>query len=496
MAPPGLNRTIILSLGLLALCGCSGEPADQPTVQDETVAVGRGPLRIVLREGGTVEAADSVIIRNLAYGKRPIIELVPEGSIVTPGQIVCRLESKDLEEAEVEYQRAADEARSALRQAQQTHAIREKQNLEELEKARTRVALARSARKAYSEGTVPFERRQLRSTLMLAREDLERALANHESARRLFALDIVPKTNVEAEGLGARKATERLAVAERSLTHFETFTRKEEIKKLEADLAVAEISFERIQQECASRIAQTQELVETRSENLADRMEILRRVQRHIANCTVHSPAAGMVVYARRRGWSKEYPISLGKWMRQDEPLLLIPNLSDMTVELDVHESQIENVVPGLPVSVTVDAFANQRLTAEVKYVAPVPSSESSWHNPDYRAYRVDIALLRTIDGVRPGMHAEIEILVRDDRDVLQIPIESVVQSGPRSFVYLPGDDGVELREIEAGDHTESVVEVLAGLTEGDEIFQRPPADAPAPPEARDRPFLPAATEN
>ena len=489
--------TALCALALVGLAACTdADDAPGRSPQGETVEVRRAPFRVVVREGGTLESANSIVIRNEAYGKRPIIELVAEGSYVEVGQVVCRLESQDLEEAEIKYQRRADSAASAFRQAEQHHAIQQKRNLEQIGKAEATLALAMQAYSAYVNGTLPLERKRLASELTIAREERERAKTTHEASQRLFDRDILPKARLQADALGAKKAMERMAIAEESLIHFEEFVHKDELKKLQAACDVADITLQRVQQQCNSELAQALDALDTCRKNLDDQLEILGKVQRHVANCTVRSPAEGLIVYARRRGRDKEYPISLGRWMRQREPLLIIPSLDEMTVQLDIHESQVENVVKGLPATVTIDAFPKTSVPGTVDYVAPVPSTTSSWMNPDYKIYQTDITLAHTVNGARPGMHCEVSILISDEQDVLQVPIVSVLQSGPRSFVCIPTGEMVELREIEVGAINETAAEVMSGLTEGERIFLEPPASAPAPPEAASRPFLPATEDD
>lgn len=485
------------TLGLL-LAACAD--AEETTTQEAaTVAVRRGPLRLVVREGGTLVSPNPVVIKTHAYKKREIIELVDEGSYVTKGQVVCRLQSDDLEDALVKYERRVDRARSNLRQAEENYAIRQKLNLEALKAAETKLLLAQRAHDAYLEGTMPLERKRLESALTVAREELKRAETEHEASKRLHAREIIPQTQLEADELGRKKALERVVIAEGNLSHFNDFASRDEVKRLRSTLDVATIAHERTKQECRSQLAQVRDLLETRQKNLANELEIHGKVVKHIGYCTIRSPADGLIVYARRRGWDKEEPISLGRWVWQGETLLRIPDLSTMAVELDIHESQVKRITKGQRATVSVDALPGQSFPGTVKRVAPVPSSKSSWMNPDLKVYEADVALDHAVDGIRPGMHADVEILISDEQDVLQIPVEAVLQSGAQSYVYVAGGSTPELRQIGVGPNNQRAVEVVQGLQEGERVYLAPPQGAPPIPGPEARAFLRPAgamTEN
>ena len=446
-----------------------------------------------MREGGTIEAERSVVMRSRVEGKNSIIELVPEGTYVTEGQVVCRLESGELEEEVLEQEIRVDKALSVHAQARENHAIQGKLNLEALTGGKTKLELAQRAYEAYRNGQLPLERKKLESGLTVSREELKRALTEFEASQRLFDRQIIPKTQLEADELGHKKAVERVGIAEKNLAHFNAFTSNDELQKLLSAFEVATIAHTRVTQQCNSEMAQVQDLIETATKNLALEQEQFNKLKQMLKDCTIESRASGLIVYARRRGWDKEEPIKLGRRVYERERLLLIPDLSSMVVQFNIHESSVKRVAKGQPVSITIDALPGERFVGRVQRVALVPSSKSSWMNPDLKVYEADVVLDHVVDGARPGMHAQVDILVADYQAVLQIPVQCVFQGGARSFVYLESGSGVELREIGVGVNNQSAVEVVSGLVEGDRVHLSVPEGAPPVPGPEPRPFLRAA---
>ncbi|MEE2713816.1 MAG: efflux RND transporter periplasmic adaptor subunit, partial [Planctomycetota bacterium] len=240
-----------------------------------------------------------------------------------------------------------------------------------------------------------------------------------------------------------------------------------------------------------SELAQIRDRIETANKNLKLEQEQFTKLKGMLDDCTIEAEASGLIVYARRRGWDKEEPIKLGRRVYERERLLLIPDLESMEVEFNIHESSVKRVAEGQQVWITVDALPGERFSGRVNRVALVPSSKSSWMNPDLKVYEADVKFDHMVDGIRPGMHAQVEILVANYESELLVPVECVFQSGARSFVYMEtGPDG-SLQEIQVGANNQRFVRVVSGLAEGDRIYLSAPEGAPPVPGPEPRPFLP-----
>ncbi len=484
-------------VGLALLCclsACADGSSEDATRNADLVAVKTGPLRISVREGGDLESGRPVIVRSEVEGRNAIIELVEEGSFVKVGDVVCQLDSAGLEKEIQSQELKVDGAKSDVKQSEEDLAIQQKQNLEAMKEAETKRILAKRAYEAYLNGTLPLERKKLESDLTVSKEELKRAETEAQASLRLFEKEIIPKTQLEADQLGQKKAVERVAIAEKNLTHFNEFTCKDELQKLKSDWDVAEIAFERVSQQCASSMAQKQDIVTTKKKNYELETEQFEKLKGQIKNCIIKSPASGLVVYARERSRrGNDEPVALGKEMREREEILRIPDLSNMIVQLDVHESSIKKVKRGQRAWVTVDALPGTVFPGTVTRVALVPSSQSSWMNPDLKVYETVVKLEEVMEGIKPGMHAQVEVLVDELKDVMQVPLQCVAQSGSRTFIYVSNGDQIELREVEVGMNNQSFVHVKSGLKLGEMVYLSRPDDAPALPKPAEKEFMAAS---
>src|SRR5262249_59611756 len=105
-----------------------------------------------------------------------------------------------------------------------------------------------------------------------------------------------------------------------------------------------------------------------------------------------------------------------------------IPDLSRMVVEVMLHETVVERVQVGMPARVRVEALPDRSLTGRVISVAPLPLNERKQETQSDVTYFVGRVELDTlVDGLRPGMTAELEILTSRRQDGLAVPSEAAL---------------------------------------------------------------------
>ena len=491
-----MNRATgwLLVAVLLTACGPGQAASDLAAVQ--AVAVQRGNLRITVTEGGDLDSGKPVAIRSEVEGRPSILGLIPEGTQVKKGDWLVKLDSSGLQDNLNRAEIRVEESRSQVEQALQALEIQAKRNSEDETSARTDVELAESGLIGYLKGTYELEKSKLESTITLAQERLARAKSEAEASRRLAEKSYVSKSELEADRLAERQAEEAVRIAELDIKQLENFTKPDEIKRLTADIEVKKLAYARVQQQAMSELKQKTDALEANKKSLTLETEARDKLAGQLSKTMIYAPSDGLVVYARqdrggRMGGSE--PIGLGKEVREQEEILRIPDLSSMMVKVDIHESAIKKVREKQRAWIRVDAIPNRLIPGTVTRVSLVPSSQSSWMNPDLKVYETFVQLEETVEGVKPGMHAQVEIIVQEIADAVHMPLQAAHQSGSRTFAYVKKGDGTpELREIKVGYNNQSYVHVESGLNEGEMVFLVPPPGAPNLPEPEAAPDLPS----
>ena len=331
------------------------------------------------------------------------------------------------------------------------------------------------------DGEAKQQLRSLQDGLQVAQEELLLAQDRIAGQRRLEARGFITPTELEAEELNLNKARNKMEQEETSLKLYIQYTFPKEAEEKLSDYENAVMSYQRQVKENIAEKAQ-----EAARYSSAERKYNLERVKladvnEQIELATIRAQRPGLVVYGasdqnsmRYRSNSQE-AIQEGATVRERQSILTIPDMREMAVKVNIHESAVQRVAVGQTVKVSVDAFPDEELTGVVTKVAVVADSANSFMNPDLKVYPTTIKIDGTHEWLRPGMSAEIEILVRSLEDVVYIPIQAVTYFDEKRVVYVSNRGRPERREIDVGTFSDSFIEVTSGLAEGEEVLLLPP---------------------
>jgi multidrug resistance efflux pump len=331
------------------------------------------------------------------------------------------------------------------------------------------------------DGEAKQQLRSLQDDLQVAQEELLLSRDRIAGQRRLEARGFITPTELEAEELNLNKANNKMEQEETSLKLYIQYTFPKEAEEKLSDYENAVMSYQRQVKENIAEKAQ-----EAARYSSAERKFNLERVKladvnEQIELATIIAQRPGLVVYGaadqnsmRFRSNSQE-AIQEGATVRERQSILTIPDMREMAVKVNIHESAVQRVAVGQLVKVSVDAFPDEQLTGVVIKVAVVADSANSFMNPDLKVYPTTIKIDGTHDWLRPGMSAEIDILVRSLEDVVYVPIQAVTYFDDERVVYVSNRGRTERREIEVGTFSDSYIEILSGLEAGEEVLLLPP---------------------
>jgi HlyD family secretion protein len=201
------------------------------------------------------------------------------------------------------------------------------------------------------------------------------------------------------------------------------------------------------------------------------KMDAARRDQakEELEYCIIRAERSGMVIHPSAEAWKNTPQIEEGATVHKDQVLLLIPDLSKMQVKVGIHESIIERIKPGMGARITLP---DKTLDGEVSSVASV-TKPAGWWTGNVVKYDTIIEL-PSEDGLKPGMSAEVEVIMDRHEDVLMIPVAAVVETDEGDFCWVKTDDGVKRRSLVLGDTDDSFLVVRAGVKEGDAVVLNP----------------------
>ena len=157
----------------------------------------------------------------------------------------------------------------------------------------------------------------------------------------------------------------------------------------------------------------------------------------------------------------------VGQWVEPADTVAEVVDLDELWLEVSVYERDMRLVEVGQRVQVEVRAFPDEVFTGTVSQVAGTLDVQT-------RTVAVRVVLPNAGHRLRPGMFATARISgahAHETRRLLAIPWAAVQQIDDHRAVFVRVADGVfELRRIHTGERARELVEVLNGLSEGEQV--------------------------
>jgi len=215
----------------------------------------------------------------------------------------------------------------------------------------------------------------------------------------------------------------------------------------------------------------------------------LKQARDDLSKTTIYAPMAGTISELNK----EQGEIALGSQFQADV-ILVIADLSEMEVQVDVDENDIVSIASGQPAEIEVDALLDQKLEGIVYEIASSANAAGAGTTDQKTDFDVKIAITEPPETLRPGMTASADIITKTNDSALSVPLQSVAVRTVDQLTtkgetredaekrYEADDDGfVEIvfcidngkaiaRQVKTGIQSDDFIEVLDGLTEGDEI--------------------------
>ncbi len=420
----------------------------------------------------------NAVLTSKVEGATTIISLVPEGSHVNEGDLVCELDSSTLNDKETQQEIAVVKAKAMLEQATEDLAIQKTQNDSDMAAAQLKYDLAKLDLEKFQKGDLIQQLEDFQAAVKLADETLSRTRESCNYIRQMTQKGYKNQNDLESEELVLQRNELDKRSAETKLRAFENYTQKRTLKELEANSLEFAREIERIDRKGKAALAQKEAELESCKLTLEVESKKHDRMKEQIKACKIYASQDGQVVYANTRDGRQadQVLIEVGSSVRERQAIINLPDLDAMKVNARIHESRISLIRQGLQVTVKVDAYPGEVFHGEVDSVASVPSSTGGF-NRDFKEYE---AIVRIVDSsekvnkLRPGLTASVEVMVDHRDSALQIPVQSVVSIGGRQFVFIVDGETVRRTEIKVGQSNDKMIEIASGLSEGAQVVMNP----------------------
>jgi HlyD family secretion protein len=146
-----------------------------------------------------------------------------------------------------------------------------------------------------------------------------------------------------------------------------------------------------------------------------------------------------------------------------------------MHVLAKVNESRVDRIIVGHKAKIKLDAFARMTLVGEVSEISEYPLPSRHYLMAHIKEYATVVDILDPPEELRPGMTSEVTIIAEELKNVLQVPLQTILEKD-KGFFCLVGDNikNLEARPVELGSANEQFVVIKRGLVEGVSVTMNP----------------------
>jgi RND family efflux transporter MFP subunit len=198
--------------------------------------------------------------------------------------------------------------------------------------------------------------------------------------------------------------------------------------------------------------------------------------QQAVDNCTIRAPFAGIVVSKDAQVGEMVSPISAGGGFTRTG-IATVVDMNSNEIEVDVNESYIARVQPGQPVTAVLDAYPDWQIPSKVRTIIPSADRQKA-------TVKVRISFLKLDPRILPDMGVKVTFLGEERKKqtgaaaaAILIPQTAVVDDNGKTVVFLVRNDKAERRAVTVGNSRGSDREVIAGVSIGDTLITKPPAN-------------------
>ena len=406
----------------------------------ETVAVRRDTLLATVSSTGTVMPQEKLTLVFPSSGVLAAMQ-VEVGQKVEAGQELARLDTRQLELSVTQA-----EATLKINQARQAQT--------QAGASATDLAAAEAAVES-AQGLYDAAKRKLGlkdEQLSVAEADLKRgemALQNAQAAYDLVAwrpdIGRLPQsTALEQATLDYERmlSSYKLQVAAIDDTAF---------RSAASQLAQTKAQLDKLQR------SPTTEEVAIAQAQVDQARAALEAAELRVADAILLAPFPGTVVLVGPQ---------VGELVSMGMPIVILADLEHYYIDATIDETDIGRLQVGQDVAITLDASPDTALTGRVTHIDPLGSVAQG-----VVTYGVEIEVTSEQGALRPNMTATVDIVVARKENALVVPNRAVKRGTAGKYQIEVVQEGqAETRAVTIGLSNETMTEIVAGVSEGEEV--------------------------
>jgi RND family efflux transporter MFP subunit len=201
-----------------------------------------------------------------------------------------------------------------------------------------------------------------------------------------------------------------------------------------------------------------------------------QRADRALTKMILRAPLAGMISLVPVWRPEGEAPFKPGDRAWPGAPLAELPDVSSLRISARVDEAERGRIAIKQAVSAHLDAIPDRQFTGNIERISTIATIDFSAGWPIPRNFNLEIALDQADARLKPGMTAQLTVVVDRVPDALSIPIEASFQKSGQTVAYVWEGSKFRERAIEIGRRSRDRILIAKGLRAGDRVALKEPS--------------------
>jgi len=471
----------LIALGLVGLVGARRDGRIEEADADHPFAMATfRNFEIKVRTVGVLDAARSHMVSSAVRGdKGKIIFLVEDGSHVTAGDVLVRLDPTPFEE---EIHRLTDDVQNleAAVEAERQILEWEKNQVEkEIKTAEFNVTVAKLEHDRLIKGEGPIQLTQYKTEMERAGQEQKKYEAYIADLEKLNAKGFTNPTELTLAKQKLVEIRDKRAAAESKYKSYKEHVFPSLVETARAKIERARMELEQTKNGSVYKIAKVAAALKKSEGKLASTNSDFLRARKELDKSVIKAPFQGIaILFEAFRNGQKRKP-RVGDKVWQNQPLLYLPDISSMIVKTKVREVDLHKIFLDQECLVTVDAYPQVSFKGKVSFIGVLATGNYESGSGE-KYFQISIAVGGEDSRLRPGMTARTTILSEQLKNALSIPVQAVFPEGEDHFCYFFDGKNFRKEKIDIGNQNEDFVQVISGLKDGDRVSLIKPASETA----------------
>jgi HlyD family secretion protein len=220
--------------------------------------------------------------------------------------------------------------------------------------------------------------------------------------------------------------------------------------------------------------------IESKQQKRDQALYEVRQTDRGLDALTLRAPTNGIVTLQdnwRAAGpMGNAAPFKPGDRAWAGAEIAELPDLSTLEISARLDETERGRIQAGQTASVRIDAIPDRDFTGRITQISTIASMDFSAGWPFPRNFTMDIVLSHSDSRLRPGMSANVRVIVDQIPNGITIPAAALFRKAGQSVVYVLHGTKVEQRAIEVSRRSGDRILIAKGLQPGERVALQEPA--------------------